>query len=67
MGGPSKPKSPPPPPPPPDPFDQQVRAARAAGRDQELRAKGRKRTVLTSPAGASGLPGTVGGKTLLGQ
>jgi hypothetical protein len=68
MGGPPKaPKAPPPAPPPPDPFDQAVRSSRQAARDQELRAKGRKRTLLTSPLGAPGTPGTVGGKTLLGQ
>lgn len=67
MGGPSRPKAPPPPPPPPDPFDQQVRSARAAQRDSELRSRGRRRTLLTSPLGASGDVPTVGGKTLLGQ
>jgi hypothetical protein len=36
-------------------------------RDQELRAKGRRKTLLTSTVGATGAVPTVGGKTLLGQ
>jgi hypothetical protein len=76
---PSAPSAPPPPPPPPDPFDEAVRSARAASRDQQLRARGRKSTLLTSAAGdLSPAPVTAasarGGagimstkKTLLGQ
>jgi hypothetical protein len=63
---PSPPRAPPPPPPPPDPFDAAVRSARQAQTDQSLRAKGRRRTLLTSARGdTSELP--TAGKTLLGQ
>jgi hypothetical protein len=56
------------PPPAPDVFDQTVRSARAAQTDQELAAKGRRRTLLTAPLGASGAPPTTNSsKTLLGQ
>lgn len=67
MGSAPTPKMPPPPPPAQDPFDQQIRATRSAQRDQELRASGRRRTLLTSPSGAPGSVPTVGGKSLLGQ
>lgn len=67
MGSPDVPKAPPPPPPAPDPFDTQVRATRAASRNQQLRARGRRSTLLTSASGAPGTVPTVGGKNLLGQ
>lgn len=68
MGMPSAPSAPPPPPPPPDPFDAAVRSARQAQTDQSLRAKGRRRTLLTSPKGdTSAVPTAPATKTLLGQ
>lgn len=67
MGSPEVPEQALPPPPAPDPFDQKVRATRASARDQQLRAKGRRSTLLTTAAGATGTVPTVGGKTLLGQ
>lgn len=64
---PSPPAAPPPPPPPPDPFDESVRSARAASRDQQLRARGRKSTLLTSAAGDLSPIPTTASKTKLGQ
>lgn len=67
MGMPSSPTLPPPPPPPPDPFDAAVRSARQAQTDQSLRAKGRRKTLLTSARGDTSEVPTAGAKTLLGQ
>jgi len=64
---PKVPAAPLPPPPPPDVFDAAVRSARAAEFSAQSRAKGRKRSVLTSAAGDQAAIPTVGGKTLLGQ
>lgn len=58
---PKAPKAPKPGPPPPDPFDQAVRSSRAAARDQELRSKGKSRTLI-----GSAVSGALGSK-LLGQ